>query len=33
MLELLYQRSEGNAFLIEEFLGALQEGPARMRCR
>jgi DNA-binding CsgD family transcriptional regulator len=26
MLELLYERSEGNAFLIEEILGALQEG-------
>ena len=26
MLELLYARSEGNAFLIEEILGALQEG-------
>lgn len=26
MLELLYERSEGNAFLIEEILGALQDG-------
>jgi DNA-binding CsgD family transcriptional regulator len=26
LLELLYERSEGNAFLIEEILGALQEG-------
>src|SRR3982074_1581829 len=26
MLELLYERSEGNAFLIEEILGTLQEG-------
>jgi DNA-binding NarL/FixJ family response regulator len=26
MLELLYERSEGNAFLIEEILGALREG-------
>jgi predicted ATPase len=25
-LDLLYERSEGNAFLIEEILGALQEG-------
>ena len=28
MLELLYERSEGNAFLIEEILGALQDGAA-----
>jgi predicted ATPase/DNA-binding CsgD family transcriptional regulator len=26
MLELLYERSEGNAFLVEEILGALQDG-------
>jgi predicted ATPase len=26
MLDLLYERSEGNAFLIEEILGALQAG-------
>ena len=29
MLELLYERSEGNAFLIEEILGALQAGAGR----
>ena len=29
MLELLYERSEGNAFLSEEILGALQEGASR----
>ena len=27
MLELLYERSEGNAFLIEEILGRCRRGP------